>query len=343
MLDTNMRNDDGAVACMPSAVIADRAVLTIATGKRLYLDMAIALARSFLLWHADSTIVFHIATDLDDPLPPDLEGRIRMLRHPRGALGTGFSVKLRLDQLAPARRTLFIDADCLCLGSLEPVFERFEGQAVSVVGGLVREGEWFGDIESIRSQFSLPAMTKFNGGVYYVEPGEMARAVYARARQLEGQYDEIGLVRLRNCPNEELLMSISMGLEGCSGIEDDGTVHGELFSSPRLLQLDVLRGMAKLENPPPSDPLHRPGYPVRRIEPVVVHFLGDFTSKWPYRSQERMLRLVFQHRMPPALARAWVALSYRWPMLWVEFMRERFRPLYRRVFGLRTVRYDERF
>lgn len=329
---------DGVRESMPA-----RAVLTIATGKRLYLDMAIALARSFGLWHADSDIGFFIATDLDDPLPSDLASWVQVLRHPRGALGSGFSVKLHLDKLAPAEQSLFIDADCLCLGALGPVFDRFAGHAVSVVGGPVAEGEWFGDIGRTREQFGLDELTKFNGGVYYIERGPVASAVYQRARALESRYDDIGLVRLRDCPNEELLMSIAMGLEGCKGIEDDGTIHGELFSCPRLLELDALSGKARLQNPPPDAPDHRASYPVRTISPVVVHFLGDFTSKWPYRSQERILRLVCERGWPPLVARVLVAVGYGWPCRAQQWLRERFRPAYRRFFGPRAVRYDERF
>ena len=321
---------------------ATRAVLTIATGKWVYLNMAIALARSFLWWHRDSSIEFYIATDIADPLPPDL-GNIRVLRFKPGELGKGFSMKLKLDQLAPAPQTLFIDADCLCTGPLEPVFDRFEGRAVSVVGSNISEGEWFGDVATTRGHFGLQDMPKFNGGVYYLERGATAEAVYARARELEGRYDELGLVRLRDCPNEELLMSISMALEGCSGIEDDGSIHGELFASPLLLDVDVLRGVARLSNPPPSHPSHRAGYPVREIAPVIVHFLGDFTTKWQYRAEEKVLRLVSLRGLPPGMARAWTALSYRYPAKWLDMARDALRPLYRRFFGPRAVKAGERF
>lgn len=321
---------------------ATRAVLTIATGKWVYLDMAIALARSFLWWHRVSGIDFYIATDIVGPLPRDMD-RIKLLRFEPGQLGKGFSMKLKLDQLAPAAQTLFIDADCLCTGSLGPVFDRFAGRSVSVVGGSISEGEWFGDVATTRAHFGLSEITKFNGGVYYLERGEKATAVFARARELEKHYDELGLVRLRGCPNEELLMAISMALEGCSGIEDDGSIHGELFASPVLLEVDVLRGVARLSNPPPSHPAHRPGYPVREIAPVIVHFLGDFTTKWQYRAEEKVLRLVSLRGVPAGLARGWVNLAYRYPAMWLERLRDALRPLYRRLFGSREVKWGERF
>jgi hypothetical protein len=318
-----------------------RAVLTIATGKWVYLDMAIALARSFLWWHRGSDIEFQIATDITGPLPADMAG-VTILRFQPGELGHGFSMKLKLDQLATADQTLFIDADCLCMGRLDSVFERFAGHAVSVVGSAIDEGEWFGDVARTCAQFDVPAIPKFNGGVYFIERGELASRVYARARSLEEHYDAIGLVRLRGSPNEELLMAISMAIEGCSGIEDDGSIHGELFASPQLLAVDVLRGHARLRNPPPSDREHRPGYPVREISPVIVHFLGDFTRKWRYRGEEKALRLVSLHGLPAPLARAWTNLSYRWPAMCLEWLRDTLRPAYRRLFGLRAVRPSDR-
>ena len=319
-----------------------RAVLTIATGKWMYMNMAIALARSFLWWHRDSDIEFYIATDIQDPLPRDMD-RVKVLRFRPGELGKGFSMKLKLDELAPAAQTLFIDADCLCVGPLDSVFARFAGRAVSVVGGNITDGEWFGDVAKTRAHFGLAEMPKFNGGVYYIEPGEKATALYARARALEQRYDELGLVRLRNCPNEELLVAISMALEGCSGIDDDGSIHGELFASPLLHHVDVLRGRARLSNPPPPDPAHRPGYPVREIAPVIVHFLGDFTTKWQYRGEERVLRLVSLRGLPAGVARAWVNLAYRYPAMILDRLRSALRPAYRRMFGTREVRWEERF
>ncbi len=324
------------------AIKPSRAVLTIATGKQMYLDVAVALTRSFLWWHKDSEIQFYIATDIAEGLPADM-AQIKVLKFEPGQLGKGFSMKLKLDQLAPATQTLFIDADCLCVGPLEPVFDRFAGRPVSVVGGDISEGEWFGDVAKVLAHFGLAEMPKFNGGVYYLERGAAATAIYAIARDLEAHYDDLGLVRLRGCANEELLMAIALAMSGCSGIEDDGSIHGELFASPRLLEIDVLRGIARLANPPPPDPAHRSGYPIREIKPVIVHFLGDFTTKWQYRAEEKVLRLVSLKGVWAGLARAWVDLTYRYPAMFLERLRNVLRPQYRRLFGVREVRWGDRF
>lgn len=328
-----------AIATTPDAA-PRRAVLTIATGRRAYIDMAINLARSFLLWNRDSGIDFYLATDSTDPMPPDLDG-IHVLRHAPGELGVGFSMKLKMDTLSRAQQTLFVDADCLCIGPLAPVFDRFAGRAVSVVGDPVQSGEWFGDIERTRGHFGLPAIPKFNGGVYYFEQGDAATRVFEQARSLEHRYDDLGLVRLRDCPNEEMLMSIAMALNGCEPLHDDGTIHGELFAAPILHHVDVVHGEAVLSNPPPSDPRHRPGYPVRVIHPVIVHFLGDFTRKWPYRAQVKTLALIGAG-VPPALARGVVLATYAWPARVGQWSMDLLRPAYRRIFGVRAVRASDR-
>ena len=314
-----------------------RAVITIATGKRVYFDMAIALARSYLLWNKNADIEFFIVTDRLDELPKDL-AKISIMRFKPGELGVGFSMKLKLDQIAPAEQTLFIDADCLCFGPLESVFDRFNGHAVSVIGGSISSGQWFGDIAKICTLFSVSEIPKFNGGIYYLEPGAKATSVYEKARDLEHKYDELGLVRLRGSANDELLMSIAMAVEGCTGIEDDGTIHGDVGSCPKLVSLDVLSGQACLYNPDPPDPLYRDWYPARKIRPLVVHCLGDFTVKWPYRAEEKLLQLVMGRQIPSLISRLWVNVTFRYPSMCKEYLREKLRPIYHAFFGVRAVK-----
>jgi hypothetical protein len=318
-----------------------RAVITIATGKQVYINMAITLARSFLVWNKSSDIRFFIATDSDQEFPKDLDS-ISIMRFQPGELGIGFSMKLKLDQLAPSEQTLFIDADCLCVGPLDTVFDRFAGHAVSVVGGSISKGEWFGDVEKLCQHFEVAQIPKFNGGVYYIEPGETSSAIYSRARELENDYDQLGLIRLRGCPNEEMLMAISMALHGATAVPDDGTIHGDLFACPEIKALDVYKGVARLNNPPSDSPSHRINYPVVTINPTVVHFLGDFTLKWPYKTQEKILQLVSGKQWPLGLAKVWVYLTYRYPATFSEFLRNIFRPIYHRLFGVRAVRKSER-
>lgn len=320
----------------------DAAVITLATGKPYYLQMAWNLARSFRCWHDPSRVSFHIVTDLEDvDWPADLSWVQRRLVNP-GELGLGFSCKLQLDRLAPAPRTLFLDADCLVCGSLEPVFEQLRGRAVGVVGGSIQEGEWFGDIAHLRQQLQLGPLPKFNGGLYYLEPGEACDRVFARARALEPRYDELGLVRLRNRPNDELLMAIALAEAGLTALPDDGSILGDPQACRAELWIDVPQGSSRLTNPPAGHPLHQPWYPVGTISPRVVHFLAYHTDQHPYRTQAIQLQLMQQLDWPGQLARFGAEVRFGVPARLRTTGKDWLRPLYHRLFGVRAIQPSQR-
>ena len=319
----------------------EKAVITIATGKPIYIEMAVNLARSFKWWHKNSSIEFYLATDHQDLIPNDLKN-IEIIELKPGQFGEGFSPKLHLDKLAPTAKTLFIDADCLCVGSLEPVFERFSGHAVSVIGKTISEGQWFGNVTSILQQFELTALPKFNGGIYYLEKGEKSNRVYLTARELEPQYDHLGLVRLRNRPNDELLMAIAMAIHNQTPIPDDGSIMSDPQACPGNLSINVLHGNARLVNPLASHPLHQDWYPFNEVNPTLVHFLGHHTEIYPYKREELKLSLVMAQGLPLWVADIWATMFCSIPHLAIRYFKNLFRPIYRKLFGTRLVSFSGR-
>ena len=320
---------------------AQRAVITLATTKPIYVDMAFTLARSFLRWNRDCGIGFHMITDLEFDLPADLSW-IRLVRVAPGALGAGFSPKLHLDSLAPARQTLFIDADCLCMGPLDPSFDTFAGRKVAVVGRTLSTGTWWGDIPALCARFGVAALPHFNGGLYYLEPGPEAAAVYARARALEQQYDEIGLLRLRGRPNDEILLSIAMAEARMMPLPDDGTILGVFNVYPKFEELDVFAGRCRMSNPPAFDPMHKPTVPVREIAPLIPHFVNNYTDHWRYRAEAQKLRQTSQQGLPDIVARAITAIGISIPGWSIETAKNTFRPTYHKLFGVRRMAPSKR-
>ena len=303
--------------------------------------MAATLALSFLWWHKNSDITFYLATDIPEYIPQELKTHIKILHYQPGQLGEGFSSKLYIDKLAPTAKTLFIDADCLICGPLERVFQAFDGKAVSVVGGFISEGEWFGDIASVRKQFDLDRLLKFNGGIYYVEKGEIATKVYEKARALEPQYDAIGFTRLRNRPNDELLMSLAMALHGQLPVIDDGSILSDPQACPGGMYLDVLNGKSLLINPPEPDKRHQKWYPFYKVNPVVVHFLGDYTTKHPYTREKKILQMV-NKGSSPLWANIIANLTITIPFKTKTIAKDVLRPVYRVLFGFRNIKTSER-
>lgn len=310
-----------------------RAVITLALGPAIYRAMAITLARSIRRWHAPGELSFTLVTDDPAPLPPDLaDVHLQVLRP--AELGVGFQTKLHLDRLAPAAHTLFIDADCLVYGPLDPVFDKFSGRPVATLGGSMAEGDWFGDVAALCRRLGVACIPKFNGGLYYLEPGAVATAVYTRARELAGRYDELGLVRLRGLPNDELLMASAMALHGLAAVPDDGTVMADPQACPGPLRTNVLRGRRRLVNPPPPSPLHRAWYPFGIVQPVIVHFLGHHVHSAHYRAEAARLRLAARG-WPAPLATALATLAIDLPGRLTIWTKDRLRPLFHRFAGPR--------
>ena len=318
-----------------------RNVLTIATGKQVFLDLAINLARSFKWWNPGSEIQFYLVTDLATEIPADVKHFAIIKKIRPGDFGDGFSTKLYLDQLAPGGKTLFIDSDCLVFGDLKPLFAAFDGKPVSVIGSFIANGEWFGDIETICRNFEVPHLPKFNGGVYYLEKGKKATAVYETARKLEKEYDEIGFVRLRNKPNDEVLMALALQLNNQAPIYDDSTYLSDPQACPGGYSIDVLNGERWLINPPAPHPLHQSWYTFEKVSPLIVHFLGYYTTHYPYRRQAYRLQKALNNNLN-RVTDFTGKLLIEYPGRLKIYLKNGLRPLYRKLFGFRKIKVSER-
>jgi hypothetical protein len=317
-----------------------RSVLTIATGNPVYIQMAVNLARSFKHWHKDSLIQFSLLTDQKRLIPDDLLD-INIIEIEPGSYGKGFSTKLHLDTFAPAEQTLFIDADCLCYGPLESVFDRFKGHTVSVVGEIISEGECWGNVRSFCERFSLDGIPKFVGGIYYIEKGEVASQVYATARRLESMYDEIGLRRLRGVPNEEPLVALAMALHGQKPVPEDGSIKADLMFYPSKVEVDVFRGKAALWNLPDSRN-YNPAWPLRESHPLVVHFNCTFVERGSYAREAIRLNKVLNKGWPLPVADSYAYVTRYVPDVMQTSLKDLLRPVYRRLLGVRKIKKSNR-
>jgi hypothetical protein len=137
-------------------------------------------------------------------------------------------------------------------------------------------------------------------------------------------------------------MAIAMALEGCTAVPDDGTILGDLMARPNLNEIDVLRGIRRISNPPRGDAAHRDWAPVGEIRPLLVHFLGNFTAHYFYRCAEMTLTLTRKYGLPASAAARMVSAFYQTPALMSHEAKAALRPLYHRMFGPRRVQKSER-
>lgn len=317
----------------------DKSVLTIATGKRVYIDMAVGLARSFHVWNASNGIGFTIVTDRPELIPPDLSYVDVYEIAPR-QYGTGFSTKLYIDKFAPAEKTLYIDADCLITAPLDRVFDLFEGHAVSVIGSYIKEGDWFGDIQGLCRRFNIDTLPLFVGAIYYVEKGPTCSRVFETARALEEQYDEIGLSRLRGVPNEEPLIALSMALHEQRPLPDDGTIKADAMNFPSGIEIDVFKGYAAFHNQ--TNRFRGTSGLITEARPVIAHFNDRFAEIDPYTHESARLQKVYGSGWPLWAAGAYAKVRHTFPQCAIHFLKDKFRPAYHQLVGIRKVKESTR-
>jgi hypothetical protein len=302
--------------------------------------MAVNLARSFLRWHRESDILFCLATDQPEVVPADVRSRVRILDVGHLKHITGFSIKLYLDELAATPHTLFIDADCLVYGRLEPVFERFKGRAVSAIGDTLQEGAFFCDVHEIIRKMSLSYLPRFVGGIYYLEKNEISRRVFEYARTLLPQYDNLGLVRLRGKENEEPLLAIAMATFGETPIEEDGSIKADrMFYT--YYAANVLIGKARLWNNDNSYPANA-YFRISESRPIIVHYNSNFAENFEYYAECKRLYLSVVYKLPNRLINFISKVRYELPGKSVGSLKDIARPYYRALFGIRSIKESNR-
>jgi hypothetical protein len=309
-------------------------VLTIAIGPAYYKRLAINLAASIRLWHSAEELSIYIVTDSIIEANPLLH--INFIHIEKGTLGSGFQPKLFLDKLVQTEHTLFIDADCLVYSRLESIFKATSSFPVGVIGFPVSQGEWFGDIAHYCNHLGVTHIPKFNGGIYSILKSQCS-AIYEKARLIEHSYDEWGLVRLRNCPNDELLLAGALASFDVGCVPDDGNILGDFQACPGPFVLDIYKGKRMLTNPPEANPNHCSWYPVTHISPIIVHFLSTHSNSYYYRAEALKVRFS-SSIFPRPLITLYSILFIFFPGVIKLKAKNFFRPFYRALFGVRAIK-----
>ena len=257
----------------------DQGVLTIAYGKPKYVQQAITLARSIRLRDADLPLA--VATDFppaafagyyDQVIPWDFSAWPELVS------------KLELYAITPFATTLFLDADCLVVQSLQQVFDYFAGQQFAVFGRNDTNAIWFRTIDAIQAAVPSPTYPVFNGGLYYFTKSTQAEAVFQRARRLFYAYDELQLNRSRtNRENEEPLISLAMAQAGLQATSDPRLDILHAPERPKYqIQIDVLAGECQFI---------RQG---RLVKPIITHFVGVRDRLYAYQRETLQLEVAFR-------------------------------------------------
>jgi hypothetical protein len=274
---------------------ADRGILVIAQGKQRYIDMAKNIAMSVKLSNPDLQLA--LVTDSDDK---ELDTYYLHIIPIRPEFGIGFSQKLHIYDYSPFQRTMFIDVDCLVIRNIDFLWKLFYGKDMSVIGKKKYSGEYIGtSIESLKKQFVFDYLPSFNGGVYYFEKNEAARAIFQFAIEIfKNKYDELGLWKFDGRPGDEPVMAIAMGVNKVEPVDDQKQGMYTPVGQSGVFKMDALAGVCEF---------YKGG---EKVYPSIMHFGGGYPEAFHYRREILKIKLVYNFRLPAKIVSIGVNMLY---------------------------------
>ena len=321
-----------------------RTIITIAVGKELYVKYASNLALSFLYWNKNNDIEFKLVTDLPHLIDERIKHRINIIAVKPSDIEIGFSSKLSLINFLNKGANLFIDADCLIYGDVSEVFNQFKHYQISAVGHTITSGlntAFVKNMTTTLNELKLEYFPIICGSVYYFnnEDAKVTSQFFSYAQQLKLKYEDLGLIKLRNTENEEPLFALSMSKFQFKPLKDTGRLKADRMFYEHNMK-NILTGKAYLSN---IDDLPIPLYcKLKEAFPLIIHYNARFTDFYEYKSDVKRLELVILKKYSIKKAEFYVTLFIEWPSILkikiLNLTKETFRPIYRKIFGIRKVK-----
>jgi len=248
----------------------------MAIGSRRYIRLAKILGLSLERHSPD--VPRAVITDSADPALHDLYHASIPYR-PDWHDG-GFLYKFYLQDYSPFQRTLYLDCDCLVVHDLSHIWRLFADVPFGVEGTQQSEGDFDGDIALMCRRLGVASIPRFNGGMYYFTQSDEAIAVFATARTLMSQYDELGLrLTARGSRSDEPVLAMALASHGIRAVDDHGSTMRTPIGIEGELKIDVLRGYCRFT---------KAGVVVT---PAIVHFADWRTLAFHYNREALKLQI----------------------------------------------------
>jgi len=253
----------------------------MALEQQKYYAMACNLAQSIRL-HDPSR---PIALILDEAIAPDARCELfdRIVLMPKLDRFIGVLNKLRLFEVAPFARNLFVDGDCLMVrASIAAYWQGFAG-GCNTLGQKLTEGRWKGlDIRAIRREIGTDHLVKMNAGVLFFDRSPLSERMFSYMIDLFLRKAAMVSTIHQNIPGHysmEPILGAAMarfGIEPMRILPQAGSLMVSTLDA-RHIRASVQRGVVYLEKPEWRTRLriNLPGSATWTAHaPIFLHFIG---------------------------------------------------------------------
>ncbi|MEH2080409.1 MAG: hypothetical protein V7K89_10465 [Nostoc sp.] len=223
---------------------SQRGIITYAYGASYYVEMAKSLARSLRL-HSLNVPRAIVTDNQNDQELLELYDYVINLRY---QYGSNVKQKLHVYDYSPFEYTLCIDSDCIAVRNIDFIFDDFKGRSFSAAGNVYLQAgdkDKFIDIDDTLKRFNLTKLPRFNGGLYYFEKNDTAKAFFETALEFSRDWRKLGISEFRgDGPNDERIFALAMMLHNQSMFEDNGQMMRTPIGLRGSFNIDAIKGQS---------------------------------------------------------------------------------------------------
>lgn len=250
--------------------------VTIATGKEQYYEIARNLLLSYR-FATENPLPFALLCDNENEYTKDFDD-VRIFSNPTRS----YLDKLNIFELLPYDINIFIDADCLCFGDINRLFDIFEKADDFCCYGRVLPLDdktgWF-EYDNLNEdlQKQINYVVGLHGGIYYIRKTEKSKKVLDDAKAFCQNYSDYKFKGKFETPGDEPVIALSMAVNKCKPIPHEISSLICWWEHENLFDLDIINKSAYCR------PLN--------TKTDIVHWGTRFTKSIPYLKEMAALKL----------------------------------------------------
>jgi hypothetical protein len=254
--------------------------VTIATGKEQYYEIAKNLLISYR-FTTENPLPFAILCDDENEYTKEFD-HVEIFSDPK----RGYLDKLNMFELLPYDINIFIDADCLCFGDINRLFDIFENADDFCCYGRVLPLDdktgWF-EYDNLNEELQkqIDYVVGLHGGIYYIRKNEKSKKVLDDAKAFSENYADYKFKGKFQNPGDEPVVALSMAVNGCKPITHDFSSLICWWEHENLFDLDIINKSAYCR------PLN--------TKTDIVHWGTRFTKSIPYLKEMAALNLTINN------------------------------------------------
>ena len=200
--------------------------ITLATGHKKYLDMAVNLCLSLKKYDPKRPVALLYDSALEQHTDDLAHFDDLVLINPPDKY-IGCMLKMCVYDYTPYEESMFVDADCVMVRTgIDKYWDKMQNYSFNLAGDMEQNGKWYNmNIAEVIEHFKIPFVVKMNSGVFFFKKNDEAKDFFKTVSSLVDNYADmlttIHQGRIGQLADEPFL-GVAMGIHNITPIKKIG-------------------------------------------------------------------------------------------------------------------------